>query len=84
MQTRCQAAKPAISGVILLRYGLLLLERTRKPQGRAAAHPLPFSPRSQFCLIRALDPGRPRRGPRESRSRGRGVVASGKLQELFL
>ena len=39
-------------------------------------------------LERALDPGRPRprRGPRESWSRGRGVgvVASGKLQELSL
>jgi hypothetical protein len=33
-------------------------------------------------LERALDPGRPRprRGPRESWSRGRGVVASGKWQ----
>jgi hypothetical protein len=37
-------------------------------------------------LERALDPGRPRprRGSRESWSRGRGVVASGKLQELSL
>jgi hypothetical protein len=33
-------------------------------------------------LERALDPGRPRRGTRESR--GRGVVASGKLQEPCL
>jgi hypothetical protein len=43
---------------------------------------------ARASLERALDPGRlrphPRRGSRESRSRGRGVVASGKLQELSL
>jgi hypothetical protein len=35
-------------------------------------------------LERALDPGRPRRGPRRSWGRDRGIVASGKLQELSL
>jgi hypothetical protein len=49
-----------------------------------------LKPQERAPLGRALDPGRPRprRGPRESWSRGRGrgvvVVASGKLQELSL
>jgi hypothetical protein len=48
------------------------------PEQRPRAALKPQEPRS------ALDPGRPRpqRGPRESWSRGRGVVASGELQEL--
>jgi hypothetical protein len=35
-------------------------------------------------LERALDPGRPRRGPRGPWGRGRGVVVSCKPQGLFL
>jgi hypothetical protein len=54
------------------------------PEQRPRAALKPQEPRS--ALEQALGPGRhrPRRGPRESRSRGRGVVASGKPQELSL
>jgi hypothetical protein len=54
-------------------------------QNSALALHWSFNEAARAPLERALDPGgrpRPRRGPRESRGRGRGVVASGTLQEL--
>ena len=61
-----------------MRVVLFLTERCPEQRPRAALKPQ--EPHS--ALERALDPGRPRRGPRESRSRGRRAAASRRSYQL--
>jgi hypothetical protein len=64
-----------------MRVSFFVVERSCPEQRPRAA----LKPQARAPLERALGPGRPRRGPRESWSRSRGVVASSdKLQELPL